>query len=106
MTDRGEVLVYRTEEGNVRLDIRLQDETVWLTQAMMAELFGTTVPNVSIHLRNISQEGELVMEGTVKKFLTVRQKGTRTVERELDHYNLDAIISVGYCEKSKDRACD
>ena len=101
MTTHGEILVYRTDDGTVRLDVRLQDETVWLTQAMMAELFGTTVPNVSMHLRNIFEEGELFAEGTVKKFFIVRQEGSRTVKREVDHYNLDAIISVGYRVKSK-----
>lgn len=101
MTNHGEILVYQTEDGAVRLDVRLQDETIWLTQAMMAELFGTTVPNVSMHLRNIFEERELVAVGTVKKFLIVRQEGSRTVQREVDHYNLDAIISVGYRVKSK-----
>ena len=101
MTTYGEILVYQTDDGTVRLDVRLQDETVWLTQAMMAELFGTTVPNVSMHLRNIFEEGELVAARTVQKFLIVRTEGNRTVQREVDHYNLDAIISVGYRVKSK-----
>ena len=101
MTTHGEIIVYQTDDGAVRLDVRLQDESVWLTQAMMAELFGTTVPNISMHLRNIFEEGELVAARTVQKFLTVRKEGNRTVQREVDHYNLDAIISVGYRVKSK-----
>lgn len=96
----GEVLVYQAEDGRIKLDVRLQDETVWLTQQMMAELFQTTVPNISMHVRNIYEEGELTPETTVKKFLTVRREGTRDVRRELDYYNLDIIISVGYRVKS------
>jgi len=97
---KGEILVYQTENGQVRLDVRLQEATVWLTQQMMAELFQTTVPNISMHVRNIYEEGELSSEATVKKFLTVRREGKRNVRRELDFYNLDMIISVGYRVKS------
>ncbi len=96
----GEFLLYQTEDGQVRLDVRLQDETVWLTQQMIAELFQTTVPNISMHIRNIYEEGELTPEATIKKFLTVRPEGKRNVRRELDFYNLDMIISVGYRVKS------
>jgi hypothetical protein len=101
MTSHGEILVYRTDDGTVRLDVRLQDETVWLTQAMMAELFGTTQQNISSHLANIYDEKELLPEATHKKYLLVRREGNRAVQREVDHYNLDAIISVGYRVKSK-----
>jgi len=97
---KGEVLVYQTEAGEVKVDVRLEDETVWLTQQMMAELFQTTVPNISMHMRNIYTEGELIQEATVKKFLTVRKEGRRDVRRELEYYNLDMIISVGYRVKS------
>ncbi len=97
---KGELLVYQTDDGQVKLEVRLQDETVWLTQQMMAELFQTTVPNISMHIRNIYEEGELSPEATVKKFLTVRREGKRNVRRELDFYNLDMIISVGYRIKS------
>jgi len=79
---------------------RLQDETVWLTQQLIAELFQTTVPNISMHIRNIFAEGELTPEATIKKFLTVRREGSRDVQRELEFYNLDMIISVGYRVKS------
>jgi len=97
---KGEVLVYQTDDGRVKLDVRLQDETVWLTQQMIADLFQTTIPNISMHIRNIFQEEELQPEATIKKFLTVRREGARNVRRELDFYSLDMIISVGYRIKS------
>jgi len=96
----GEVLIYKTDDGRVKIDVRLENETLWMTQQMMAELFQTTVPNISMHIRNIYEEGELAPEATVKKFLTVRLEGKRSVQRELDFYNLDMIISVGYRVKS------
>ena len=96
----GEVLIYQAEDGQVRLDVRLQDETVWLTQPLMAELFQTTQQNISQHIRNVFEEGELTPEATHKKFLSVRREGKRNVRRELDFYNLDMIISVGYRVKS------
>ena len=98
--DKGEIIVYQTDDGRVRLDVRLQDETVWLTQQSIAELFQTTVPNISMHIRNIFKEGELTPEATVKNFLTVRREGRRNVRRDLEFYNLDMIISVGYRVKS------
>ena len=93
-------LIYQAENGVIKIDVRFEEETVWLTQQHMAELFQTTVPNISMHLRNIFEEGELQQEATVKNFLTVRQEGTRQVNRTIDFYNLDAIISVGYRIKS------
>ncbi len=96
----GEFLLYKTEDGQVKLDVRLQDETVWLTQPLMAELFQTTQQNISQHIRNIFEEGELTPEATHKKFLSVRREASRDVRRELDFYNLDMIISVGYRVKS------
>lgn len=97
---KGELLVYTGDDGQIRLEVRLEEETIWLTQQLIAELFGTTVPNVSMHIRNIFEEGELSPEATVKKFLTVRREGARQVRRELEYYNLDMIISVGYRVKS------
>jgi len=96
----GEFLLYQTDDGQVRLEVRLQNETVWLTQQMMAELFRTSKQNISHHIHGIYQEGELQPEATVKKYLTVRREGNRDVRRELDFYNLDMIISVGYRVKS------
>ncbi|BBO90750.1 virulence RhuM family protein [Desulfosarcina ovata] len=100
ITGKGELIVYQTEDGRVKLDVRLEDETVWLTQNMMAELFQTTQQNISLHIRNVYEEGELAPEGTHKKFLSVQQEGKRQVRRSLDFYNLDMIISVGYRVKS------
>ncbi len=97
---KGEIVVYQSDDGRIKLEVRLQDETVWLTQQLIAELFQTTVPNVSMHIRNIFEEGELTPEATIKKFLTVRREGNRDVRRELEFYNLDMIISVGYRVKS------
>lgn len=89
-------IIYVSEDGQTKLDVRFVDETVWLTQALMAELFATTSENVLMHLKNIYAEGELDQNSTNKDFLVVRQEGTRQVQRKLKHYNLDAIISVGY----------
>ena len=97
---KGQFLVYEAEDGRVKIDVRLADETVWLSQALIAELFQTSVPNISMHIRNVFEEGELQPEATIKKFLTVRQEGSRAVRRQLDYYNLDVIISVGYRVKS------
>lgn len=97
---KGQFLVYQAEDGKVKLDVRLEDETVWLTQQMMADLFQTTKQNISIHIQNIYGEGELSPEATVKKYLTVRKEGVREVKRLIDYYNLDMIISVGYRIKS------
>lgn len=98
--ERGELIVYQSPDGEIKLDVRLQDETVWLTQPMMAELFQTTQQNISQHILNVYEEGELDQEATHKKFLSVRQEGSRQVQRNLDFYNLDMIISVGYRVKS------
>jgi hypothetical protein len=76
----GEVIVDQTDDGKIKLDVRLEDETVWLTQQLIAQLFQTTVPNISMHIRNIFEEGELTPEATIKKFLTVRQEGNRQVK--------------------------
>lgn len=96
----GQFLVYQTEDGKLKIDVRFEGETVWLTQAHMAELFQTTQQNISLHLQNIFEEGELSREATHKEFLSVRREGARNVSRSLDFYNLDAIISVGYRVKS------
>lgn len=96
----GEILLYQTEDGGTRIDVRLQGETVWLTQAQMAELFQTTKQNVSLHVKNVFEEGELEQKATVKDSLTVQKEGDRQVSREVSYYNLDVIISVGYRIKS------
>ena len=95
-----QVLIYQSDTGETRLEVRLQDETVWLTQNLMAELYQTTKQNISLHIQNIYEEGEIAPEATVKKYLTVRQEGARSVNRLLDYYNLDMVIAVGYRVKS------
>lgn len=97
---KGQFLVYQAEDGKLKLDVRLEGETVWLTQPRMAELFQTTQQNISQHVLNIYDEEELAPEATHKKFLSVRLEGKREVKRFLDYYNLDMIISVGYRVKS------
>jgi hypothetical protein len=98
---KGQFLVYQAEDGTLKLDVRLEDETVWLTQPLMAELFQTTQQNISQHILNIYEEEELPPEATHKKYLSVRSEGKRQVKRLLDYYNLDMIISVGYRVKSQ-----
>ncbi|OJF77347.1 MAG: hydroxyacid dehydrogenase [Treponema sp. CETP13] len=98
---QSEIILYKTEDGNVKVDTVLQNETIWLTQAQMADLFGVNVPAVSKHLKNIFDEGELNREATVSKMETVQTEGERIVNREKDFYNLDAIIAVGYRVNSK-----
>lgn len=93
---KGEVLIYQGKDGLTQVSVRLQDETLWLTQGQMAELFQTTKQNVSLHIQNVLVSGELEAEGTVKDYLTVQIEGQRKVKRDLAHYNLDMIISVGY----------
>lgn len=97
---KGQFLVYQSEDGKLKLDVRLEGETVWLTQQLMAELFQTTQQNISLHILNVYEELELSPEATHKKYLSVRLEGKREVKRLLDYYNLDMIISVGYRVKS------
>ena len=100
MENQSELILYQAEDGSTKIEVRLQDETVWLTQAQMVNLFQTTKQNLSLHIRNIFEEGELNEISTVKEYLTVRTEGKRQVQRELKFYNLDVIISVGYRVKS------
>ena len=99
--DRGEIIIYQTADGETRLDVRMENDSVWLTQAQIAQLFGTEIPAISKHIRNIFQSGELEREATVSKMEMVRQEGKRTVKRRIDTYNLDMILSVGYRVNSK-----
>ncbi len=96
-----EFLIFTSQAGEQSIEARYEDETIWLTQQMMTELFQTTVPNISMHIRNIYDEGELAPMTTVKKSLTVRQEGHRQVKRELEYYSLDMVISVGYRVNSR-----
>ena len=100
MDSFGEILIYQTEDGLTKLDVRMEDETVWLTQQQMAELFQTSRTNVVDHIKNIYEDGELDENSTCRKFRQVRMEGSRQVTRELPFYNLDMIISLGYRVKS------
>jgi len=96
----GEFLLYTSDDGLVRLSVRVQDGTVWLAQRLIAELFGVSVKTANEHLVNIYDEGELEPEATIRKFRIVQQEGDREVSRLVDHYNLDAILAVGYRVRS------
>lgn len=93
---RSDFLLYTTPEGDVRVDVFFEDETVWLTQKRMAELFAVEVATINYHLKDIYESGELAEQATIRKSLIVQNEGSRKVEREVNFYNLDAIISVGY----------
>lgn len=95
-----EILIYKNQSGDIKIDVRLEEETVWLTQEQMATLFGKGRSTIVEHIGNVFEEGELEQNQTCRKFRQVRQEAERTVERDIDHYNLDVIISVGYRVKS------
>jgi hypothetical protein len=97
---KGQFLVYQAEDGRMKIEVRLEGETVWLTQQHMSELFQVGVPTINYHLKEIFDSGELIPEATIRNFRIVRREGSRVVARSLDFYNLDAIISVGYRVKS------
>ena len=97
--NKGEIVMYQPDE-TIRLEVRVEDETVWLNQQQMAELFNATKQNVSLHINHVFYEGELEEDSTVKEYLTVRMEGNRVVRRFVKYYNLDVIISVGYRVKS------
>ena len=101
MTDQQQAHLFVSQDGQAQLEVTLKQETVWLSQVQMAELFGKDVRTVNEHVGNVFQEGELEKEPTIRKFRIVRQEGKRQVQREIDHYNLDMIISVGYRVKSQ-----
>lgn len=97
---QGEIILFQTEDGRTRVECRFANETLWLSQALIAELFQITVPTVNYHLKTIYEEGELAAEATIRRFLIVRREGARDVAREIEHYNLDAILAVGYRVRS------
>jgi len=96
-----EILIYQNTDGQIKIDVMLDQETVWLTQKLMAQLFQVKPQNITIHLKNIYLEGELNQTATCKEFLQVQTEGGRKVERKQKFYNLDAILSVGYRIKSQ-----
>ena len=96
MDKENKLILYKDDEGRVSVNTRFADEDVWLTQEQLATIYQTTQENVSMHISNIYEDKELEKEGTYKKFLLVRQEGKRQVKRNIDHYNLDVIIALGY----------
>ena len=100
MANQSEMVIYQSDDGRIRLETHLENETLWMTQSQMAELFQTSVANINIHIKNILDEGELLEAATFKDFLIVRLEGQREVQRNIAHYNLDMVISVGYRVKS------
>ena len=96
-----EFLTFASQNEGNSIEVRFEDNTLWLTQQLIAELFQTSVPNISMHIKSIYEDKELETEATLKNFLTVRQEGNRQVNRNLEYYNLDMIIAVGYRVNSK-----
>ena len=96
-----QIVFYQTENGQIQIDVRVEHETVWLSQAQLSALFDKNVRTINEHIQNVYQEGELEKNPTIRKFRIVRQEGKRQVAREIEHYNLDVIISVGYRIKSQ-----
>lgn len=101
MDNYGEIVIYQTEDGLTKINVNMQNETVWLSLEQMAELFQRDKSTISRHIKNVFEEGELLREATVAKFATVQTEGDRQVSRDIDYYNLDVIISVGYRVKSQ-----
>lgn len=97
---RSEIVFYRTEDGRTRIECRFEEKTIWLTQALIAELFQVTPQNVTLHLKAIYEEGEVSEAGTCKEYLQVRAEGGREVSRRLRYYSLPAILAVGYRMRS------
>ena len=98
---KNEIVLYHSDELTERIEVRIDEDTVWLTQQQMASLFHQTKQNISLHIRNCFKEQELAREATVKDYLTVQKEGERTIKRKIEYYNLDIIISVGYRVKSR-----
>ncbi|MBL4637923.1 MAG: virulence RhuM family protein [Proteobacteria bacterium] len=96
----GEILLFQSADGTARVECRFESDTLWLTQVLIADLYQKGVPTINEHLSNIFSEGEVDRNSTIRKFRIVRQEGTRQVEREIEHYNLEAILAVGYRVRS------
>jgi hypothetical protein len=101
LMNKGEIVIYQSDVLSQQIEVRMEDETVWLTQSQMVELFASTKQNISLHINNVFKEDELAETSTVKEYLTVQQEGNRTIRRNVKIYNLDVIISVGYRVKSQ-----
>ncbi len=101
MDNHGEIIIYQTEDGLTKINVHMQEDTVWLSLDQMAELFGRDKSTISRHIKNVFEEGELIRESTVANFATVEIEDNREVERSIEYFNLDVIISVGYRVKSQ-----
>ena len=101
VSGKGEIVLYQTADGATRVECRFEDESIWLSQALIAELYDRDVRTINEHLQNIYAEDELDPSATIRKFRIVRTEGEREVARNVDHYNLDAILAVGYRVRSK-----
>ncbi|MBM3580087.1 MAG: virulence RhuM family protein, partial [Alphaproteobacteria bacterium] len=95
-TPQSQIIIYKTKDGQTKIDVRFDGETVWLTQKLISELFGVEVHTINYHLKEIFGSGELTESATIRKIRIVQKEGVREVSREVEFYNLDAIISVGY----------
>jgi hypothetical protein len=98
---KNKIEIYRSAEGNIEIEVQITDDTIWLTQRQLSELFEKDVRTINEHIKNIYNSQELVADSTIRNFRIVRQEGNREISREVDHYNLDMIISVGYRVNSK-----
>ena len=98
MESNSEIIIYQQDDGNIKIDVRLEDENIWLTNQLMADLFQTTKQNISLHISNIFKEAELRPEATVKEYLTVQKESNREVKRKLEYYNLEADIKISGLE--------
>ena len=100
-SSKNQILIYTGDSGQPVIKVQTDGEIVWLTQMQLAELFATSKQNISLHVKNIFQEGELIREATVKEYLTIQTEGNRQISRNIEHYNLDMIISLGYRVRSQ-----
>ncbi|AJI46664.1 virulence RhuM family protein [Francisella philomiragia] len=101
MTDKSNILIYQNENGNIKVDVRFEDDSVWLNQAQICEVFGKAKSTISEHIKAIFDEGELDKNSTVRNYRTVQNEGSREVSRDVDFYNLDMIIAIGFRVRSK-----
>ena len=101
MNEENKIILYQDDNEITRVSVRFADEDLWLTQSQLAEIYDTSQQNISQHIDNIYKDGELIAEVTNKKFLLVRQEGNRQVRRNIDHYNLDMVIALGYRVQSQ-----
>ena len=100
ISESGRILIYQTEKGDTKIDVYFSDDTVWMTQKTIAELYQTTPQNITLHIKNIYQDRELEESSTCKKYLQVRTEGLREVKREQKFYNFDMILAIGYRVRS------